>query len=206
MAYSNEIRIVMADDHLMFRQGLGRMLDACDGLSVAGESANGDDLLGLIAALNPDIAIVDISMPGPGPAAIVETLEKRGDRTRALALTMHMEPSYARELLAHGMSGYVVKEAAFDELIDAIFAVADGDQYLCRALIDDVKADRPLTDRELECLVGAANGKTAKMIASDLDITERTVRFHVSNICRKLGVHRRTEAVAEALKLKLISV
>ena len=196
----------MADDHLMFRQGLGRMLDAREGLSIAGECANGDDLLALIAALDPDVAIIDISMPGPGPAAIVEAIEDRGQRTRTLALTMHMEPAYARELLAHGMSGYVVKEAAFDELTDAIFAIADGDQYLCRALIDEAMADSPLTSREVECLIGAASGKTAKMIARDLGITERTVRFHVSNICRKLGVRRRTEAVAEALKLKLISV
>ena len=206
MDQREEIRIVMADDHLMFRQGLGRMLDAHEGLTIAGECANGDDLLGLIAALDPDIAIVDISMPGPGPAAIIETIETRGDRARTLALTMHMEPSFARELLAHGMSGYVVKEAAFDELLDAINAVAAGDQYLCRALLDEVEADTPLTEREMQCLEGAARGQTAKMIARDLNVTERTVRFHVSNICRKLGVQRRTEAVAEALKLKLIQV
>ncbi|MEM7268662.1 MAG: response regulator transcription factor [Pseudomonadota bacterium] len=206
MAEAQDIRIVMADDHLMFRQGLGRMLEAQDGLSIAGECANGDDLLKLVEALDPDVAIVDISMPGPGPAGIVDAMEERGDRARALALTMHLEPSYARELLAHGMCGYVVKEAAFDELIDAIHAVAEGDQYLCNALIDRAEAETPLTERELECLTLAARGQTAKMIARELDISERTVRFHVSNFCRKLSVQRRTEAVAEALRLGLIEV
>ena len=196
----------MADDHLMFRQGLGRMLEAQEGLSVAGECANGDDLLKLVEALNPDVAIVDISMPGPGPVGIVDAIAQSVTNAKTLALTMHLEPTYARELLAHGMSGYVVKEAAFDELIDAIRAVADGDQYLCHALIDHAGQESPLTDREIECLALAAKGKTAKMIARDLEISERTVRFHVSNLCRKMGVQRRTEAVAEAIRLGIIQI
>ncbi|MEM6933073.1 MAG: response regulator transcription factor, partial [Pseudomonadota bacterium] len=160
--------------------------------------------LGLIADQTPDVAIVDISMPGPGPAGIVDAMETSGTQCRAVALTMHFEPSYARQLLANGMSGYVVKEAAFDELVTAIRTVAEGDQYLCRVLVDLVPDEAPLTEREQECLAGAAGGMTAKMIARELGITERTVRFHISNICRKLGVQRRTEAVAEALRMGLI--
>ncbi|MEM8699713.1 MAG: response regulator transcription factor, partial [Pseudomonadota bacterium] len=116
----------------------------------------------------------------------------------------------ARELLALGMSGYVVKEAAFDELLTAIRAVAAGDQYLCRALIEPgpvtTETGMALTDREVTCLRHAAQGLTAKAIARELGITERTVRFHFSNLCRKFGVQRRSEAVADALRQQLISL
>ena len=202
---ANQIRVVMADDHQIFLDGLSRLLCADDRLRVDGTCTSGDALIKLVKAKKPHVAIIDISMPGPGPAGIVDAIDALGIDTKFLALTMHLEPSFARELLAHGMNGYVVKEAAFDELIDAILTVHRGDQYLCRTLIDNLPEDVLLTDREKECLAAAAKGQTAKMIARDLEITERTVRFHSANACRKLGVQRVTEAVAAALKLRLIS-
>ncbi len=206
MSENPDIRLVMADDHQMFLEGLENMLSLTAGFTVVGVCSDGDSLLAMVRDTDPDVAIVDISMPGPGPAGIVDALEAAGGRTKALALTMHLERSYARELLSHGMSGYVVKEAAFDELALAIRAVAGGDQYLCRAMIAEADESAALTERELQCLDAAAKGETAKMIAIDLGISERTVRFHVSNSCRKLGVQRRTQAVAEALRLGLISL
>ena len=197
MSDGSEIRLVMADDHQMFLEGLSNMLSSTEGFAVLGACADGDTLLQLVAEHQPDVAIVDISMPGPGPAGIVDALEAAGGGAKALALTMHLEPSYARELLSHGMSGYVVKEAAFEELAHAIRAVAAGDQYLCRAMLSEADAGASLTERELQCLSGAASGETAKMIANGLGISERTVRFHVSNACRKLGVQRRTQGIRD---------
>lgn len=198
------IRVVMADDHQMFLDGLERLLSGDERLQVAGTCADGDCLIGLISDTKPDVAIIDISMPGPGPAGILEQIEESAPDTKTLALTMHLEPSFARELMALGMNGYVVKEAAFDELIEAILTVAQGDQYLCQTLVETMSEETPLTDRERECLAGAARGQTAKMIAIELDITERTVRFHYANACRKMGVQRVTEAVAAAFKLRLL--
>ncbi|MEX0285418.1 MAG: response regulator [Paracoccaceae bacterium] len=200
----DKIRVVMADDHQMFLQGLERLLQSDPRLDVVATAADGDALLEIVKQTEPDLAIIDISMPGPGPAGIVEALELRGARTRTLALTMHFEPSYARELLANGMNGYVIKEAAFDELIDAIVTVHGGDQYLSRDLVEKAPVETLLTDRERACLTAAAQGMTAKMTARHLEITERTVRFHSANACRKLGVQRVTEAVAAALKANLI--
>ncbi|WP_420413912.1 response regulator [Roseibium sp.] len=201
----DKIRVVMADDHQMFLDGLSRLLSGDERLFVDGTCADGDSLIRLVSDKKPDVAIIDISMPGPGPAGILEQIDRLAQDTKTLALTMHLEPSFARELLALGMNGYVVKEAAFDELIEAILTVARGDQYLCRTLVEAMSEETPLTDRERECLAGAARGQTAKMIAIDLDITERTVRFHFANACRKMGVQRVTEAVAAAFKLRLLS-
>ena len=204
------IRIVIADDHQMFRQGLRRLLVSEDGLDLVGEAEDGHQLLELVAAHHPDVAIIDISMPGPGPEGILEQLEQDGSDCRALALTMHFEQSFAKEMLALGMSGYVVKEAAFDELVTAIRAVAGGDHYLCKALLEprspDEAAGVNLTEREMTCLRAAAEGLTGKMIARQIGITERTVRFHFSNICRKFGVQRRSEAVADALRQRIIAL
>lgn len=206
MSVKQVIRVVMADDHSMFRQGICRMFSLENDIAVVGECSDGEELLRLIDQLAPDVAVIDISMPGPGPVGILDALEASGAQCGALALTMHLEPSYARELMALGMNGYVVKDATFSELTDAVRAVSSGDQYLCSDLVDRAAAEKPLTERELECLRGAAKGGTAKMIARNLGITERTVRFHFSNACRKLGVQRRTAAVSEALRLGLIEL
>lgn len=202
---ADKISLVMADDHQIFLEGVSRLLGADDRLQILASCTDGDALIDLVRDLKPAVAIIDISMPGPGPAGIVKQLEGMAQDTKTLALTMHLEPSFARELLSLGMDGYIVKEAAFDELIDAIVTIHGGDQYLCRTLIDNLPDEAVLTDRERECLSAAARGQTAKMIARELDITERTVRFHFANACRKLGVQRVTEAVAAALKLHLIS-
>lgn len=209
---ASKIRVVMADDHQIFLDGLSRLLFNDQRIDVVGSCLNGDALIDMVRVQNPDIAIVDISMPGPGPAGIVDAieainlLEATQVSTRTVALTMHLEPSFARELLAHGMDGYVVKEAAYEELIEALLCVHRGDQYLCRSLVEATSHETPLTERERACLSGAARGQTAKVIALELNITERTVRFHFANACRKIGVQRLTEAIAAALKLNLISV
>jgi DNA-binding NarL/FixJ family response regulator len=205
------INIVIADDHQIFREGLARLLTSEKDISLIGEVDNGDDLLELVKEHDPDVAIIDISMPGPGADGIVNAIDAMDVKTETLALTMHLEPSLAQRLLALGISGYVIKEAAFDELVSGVKAVANGDQYICNAMlgrIEDNSSTRnlpSLTDREYECLQMAASGDTAKMIANKIGITERTVRFHFSNICQKFEVHRRSEAIALAIKSGILS-
>jgi len=208
---NSSISIVIADDHQIFREGLARLLASEEDIVLIGEVDNGDDLLELVREHNPDVAIIDISMPGPGVDGIINAIDDMGVKTEALALTMHLEPSLAKRLLALGISGYIIKEAAFDELVSGVKAVAGGDQYICHAMLnrmadsDSNKPLPPLTEREFECLNMAAEGATAKMIANEIGITERTVRFHFSNICQKFEVQRRSEAIALAVKSGILS-
>lgn len=204
MLSDRPVRIVIADDHAMFRQGVLRLFAAVDNVDVIADADNGDDLIKLIEQHQPDVAIVDISMPGPGATGIVEQVEKSSVDCKLIALTMHMEPSYAHELLRLGMSAYVIKDAAFDELLEAIDSVIEDEQYLSRQIVESSNQEPALTERELQCLRYTARGETGKHIARLLDISERTVRFHLSNACRKLGVQRRSQAVAVAIQRKLI--
>ncbi len=134
-ALPNPLRVVMADDHQIFLDGLARLLQSDTRIEVVGTCNDGDALKKLVQEHAPDVAIVDISMPGPGPAQILEAVDQVSPSTRTVALTMHLEPAYARELLAHGMNGYVVKEAAFDELTDALFAVSGGRPIFVKPLL-----------------------------------------------------------------------
>lgn len=206
MPEANILDLVIADDHAMVRQGIMRLFAGVADMRIIADTDNGDDLIELIRTLRPAVALVDISMPGPGPAGIAEQVDALGSTCRLLALTMHFEPSFAEELLTMGMAGYVIKDAAFDELLDAVRAVAGGDQYLSRELLSPTVSTRlpHLTGRERECLRLAANGETSDDIALRLGITERTVRFHVANSCQKLGVQRRSQAIVKAHKLKIL--
>ena len=158
----------------------------------------------LIKTLKPDMAIVDISMPGPGTAAIVDTVAAMDVNCGLLALTMHLEPAFATGLIKRGLAGYVIKDSAFEELLDAVRTVAGGGRYLSRRIAEVAVDMVELTPRELQCLKGVAEGLTNKMIARQIDVRERTVRFHLNNLCRKLGVQRRSQAVAVARRQGLL--
>lgn len=196
------IRIVIADDHQMFLDGIVRLLEGVGDIEIVGRGGNGDELLELITAHGPDIALADLSMPGPGLAAIIGRVQADGRACRIIALTMHLERSFALDMMSKGLCGYVTKDAVFSEVLDAIRRVADGETYLCRQIATqgNRQSSSPdlLTPREMQCLRLAAQGLTNKAIAQQLDISDRTAKFHLENICRKLGAKRRGEAVAKA--------
>ncbi len=198
------LRVVLADDHQMFTEGVAQLFATTSDMDLVAIVENGDDLLIAIDECRPDVAIVDISMPGPGLPAIIERVHESGVPCGLVALTMHLEAAFARDLLARGLAGYVLKDAAFREVQIAVRAVAKGNTYLSERVSDMVTADDPerdaLTQREMDCLRAAAEGLTNKTIARDLGITDRTVKFHFGNICKKLGAYRRGEAVAIARK------
>ncbi len=201
---SKALRVVVADDHRLFVEGIKTLFHNEPGISIVADTDNGDALLALIETLKPDVAIVDISMPGPGMAAIVDKVAAMDVRCGLLALTMHLEPAFASGLIKRGLAGYVIKDALFEELLDAVRTVAAGGQYVS-ARVAELQGDMiALTPRELQCLKGVAEGLTNKMIARQIDVGERTVRFHLNNLCRKLGVQRRSQAVAVARRQGLL--
>lgn len=202
------IRLVIADDQKMFAEGIAQLFSGDRDVTILARTDNGHDLLDLVKDHKPDMALVDVSMPGPGLPSILERVAAMDCDCRLIALTMHLDWSFAKNMMSNGLAGYVVKDAAFEELASAVRSVADGGQYLSRQvseqLENQIAGQDLLTPREMECLTGAAEGMTNKVIAQHLGISDRTVKFHFENICKKLNAYRRSEAVAQAGKLGLI--
>jgi DNA-binding NarL/FixJ family response regulator len=205
------ITIVAADDHSLFLDGLSSLLEISNGFKLLGVGGTGDELIHLIDQYSPDIALVDISMPGSKIEEIIKISEISSPNTQLIALTMHLEAYLAKSLLELGLSGYVLKENAFDELMEAIHQVHAGEQFLSSEIIEEIQrfesdeqTNPSLTKREKEVLINAAHGCSNKKIALLLNISERTVRFHISNSCIKLRANGRANAVAIAIEHSLI--
>jgi len=207
MNTTRPISLVIADDHKMFVQALQHLLGRSDAFKVLGVTDNGTDLIDLSERLKPDVALVDVSMPGTGCQKIAEEMIARANPTKLLALTMHMEPNLADLLIKQGFSGYVIKDEAFDELISAIQSVASGQTYMSKSILpqsETASSGLHLTPREVQCLKGAAEGMSNKAIAAQFAISERTVKYHFENILRKLNAGNRGEAVAISRRINLI--
>lgn len=204
----NELRVVIADDHHVFRMGLHRLLDSVPGISVVAEAA---DTPGAVAAArehDPDVAIIDLHMPGGGGVDATEQIRRQGLRTRVLVLTMHSEHAMVRQAVRAGARGYLLKDAEPDEIIRAVRAV-----HADQAIFDAAVADRmlaaltetgpanpfpQLTEREFDVLARLAAGQSNQAIAARIGISLKTVQNHVSNVLLKLGVADRAQAVAKA--------
>lgn len=208
------IKVVAADDHRLFLEGLDSLFQRIPNFSLIHTCEDGDTLLHLIEQDRPHIALIDLSMPGAGTEEIVKTVDENNWNTKLIALTMHHEPHYAQQLLKLGLSGYVLKDEAFDELNNAISAVQSDEQFISPSLTKlIIEANRKkkaelslLTSREIEVLENAAKGQSNKEIARSIDISERTVRFHISNCCLKLEAQGRSNAVAKAMQMELIKL
>jgi DNA-binding NarL/FixJ family response regulator len=202
------IKVVAADDHCIFLEGVKSLFLSSPSISMLETCSEGEQLLTLISKHHPDIALVDISMPGPGIENIVESVSALDVKTKLIALTMHLEAGRASRLFALGLSGYVLKDDAFEQLELAILAVASGDEYISPRMVSEMKGAEDenvsLTARELEVLQYLAEGLINKTIAEEMGVSERTVRFHISNCCLKLRANRRSGVVAKALQMNLI--
>ena len=204
------ITIVIADDHAIFRQGLLQLLGSDKRFSLLGEADNGTQLLELIDAIRPDVAIVDVSMDGPGVAGICQHVAKQELVTKVIVLTMHQSVSMARHLLSSGAVGYVLKKNAFDDLRTAIVRVGAGETFvspaLAVALIQNLGThSATMTQRELEVVRLVASGHTNRRIARQLSISVKTVETHRARAMQKLDVHSAAELVRCAVNLGLIS-
>ncbi len=199
------IRILIADDHSLIRAGLRALLQGTSDITVVGEVDDGISVLGQVAALEPDIVLMDISLPGVSGIEATRQLRLISPRTRVLALTVHEDEAMLREMLRAGAYGYILKRADDSELIKAIRFVSQGDMYiypsLTSALMKDFsphgKAERDteptLTMREIDVLLLLARGYTNRQIAEELHLSPRTVEGHRSNLVSKLGLKSRVE-------------
>ncbi|WP_434353054.1 response regulator transcription factor [Psychrobacter sp. HD31] len=204
------ITLIVADDHQIFLDGLSVLFDKLPWTELQGSANNGSDTLSLIKTFQPDVALVDLSMPGTSIDELILFIEDNQMDTKVIALTMLNDAYRANQLLQLGLNGYVVKDNAFEDLLEAIQEVNSGGQFISPFLIETVSelqnhsTDIKLTNREREILKCIINGDLNKQIAHQLGITERTVCFHLANCFVKLGVSNRTQAVTFAIKNQII--
>jgi DNA-binding NarL/FixJ family response regulator len=186
-------RVVLVDDHSVVRAGLRHLLESDPSVTVVGEAATAAAGVQRVATLQPDLVILDVSMPGASGLAVIGRMREVSANTRVLILSMHADSEYLRESERLGASGYVLKDDAATELPDAIAALRRGERYTSAKLStpahEDSGSPQALTPRERDVLRGIANGKTNKEIASEYGISHRTVETHRENIMRKLAVH-----------------
>lgn len=209
-----QIRVLIADDHRILREGLRSLLSECEDLEVVGEAADGREAVDLCAKHVPDVVLMDLHMPGLGGLEATLEIRRETPRVRVLVLTQYEDREYVRRLLAAGASGFVLKRAAGAALVDAIRAVHRGGLVLDPEVARDVvtSAGRPqrgdpfeaLTDREKQVFKLIAEGRSSKEVATMLDISVKTAMTHREHLMGKLQVHNRTELVRLAVKLGVV--
>jgi DNA-binding NarL/FixJ family response regulator len=205
------LRILLADDHLTMRHGLKLLIDSQPDMTVVAEASNGDSAVQGALALSPDIVVMDISMPGTNGLAATRTLKQLQPDAAIVVLTRHGDEAYLQEFLRAGVAGYVLKQSASAELLQAIRAVAGGGQYLDSSLTARVtdaflskkgrvsKSPAALTERESEVLRLIATGYSYKEIAARLSVSVKTVDAHKVNAMRKLDLNGRIDIVKYAV-------
>ncbi|NWF83597.1 MAG: response regulator transcription factor [Bryobacteraceae bacterium] len=210
---AKKIRIMLADDHSVVRQGFRRILETQPDMEIVGEASNGREAVQLAAELKPDLVVMDVAMPELNGIEATRRLSEASDRTRVLALSMHKDAVYVREILRAGARGYLLKDAFDSDLVSAVRAVARGEGYLSPAVSEAVLADYRqhvtdpidlLSSREREVLQMIAEGKTNKEIAGVLNLSVYTVDAHRSRIMEKLNLHSTGELVRFAVRKGLI--
>jgi DNA-binding NarL/FixJ family response regulator len=203
LTQASNIRVILADDHHLVRQGIRSLLDKAGDIEVVGEASDGQHALRLVARLEPDVLVADVAMPRMDGLQAVERVRSVQGATRTVVLSMYADETLVRQALRNGASGYVLKDAVTDELLLAIRAAHRGDLYLSpgisRVLVNDLLAaegeGRPptrferLTPRERQVLQLVTEGHTNAAIAQQLQISAKTVEKHRSNLMAKLEVH-----------------
>src|SRR5258706_6268611 len=212
-ATSKKIRILLADDHAVVRAGFRMILAAHADMDIIGEAGDGRSVIEQAEKLRPDVVVMDVAMPGLNGIEATRRLAEAHPHTRVLALSMHKDSVYVREMLRAGARGYLLKDSIDSDLIDAVRAVARGDAYLSPAISDGVLSDYRrhvsdpldlLTTREREVLQLIAEGKTNKDIACLLKLSVYTVDSHRGRIMEKLNLHSTSELVRFAMRSGIV--
>lgn len=211
------IKVMIADDHVMIREGIRQLLEFDGNIKVIAEAGDGIECLEKLKVVRPDVLLLDINMPNKNGIEVLERMRNRSYNTKVLILTVHNEVEYLLRAVDIGVNGYILKDSGSAELKRAIAAVINGESYIQPSLIpmlnskliarDNDKAKiKSMTKRELEVLIQVASGKFNREIALNLDISERTVKNHISNIFKKIDVSDRTQAAVFAIRNDIIRV
>ena len=211
------IKIMITDDHSMIREGLKNLLELDGDIKVICEAENGEDCLEKLKTVTPDVLLLDINMPKMNGLEVLKKLKDNKSKVKVLVLTVHNETEYLMKAVEIGINGYVLKDSESAELKKAIFTVAEGESYIQPSLIPalnakmietnkDAEKIKSLTKRELDVLKLLAVGMYNKEVGKRLEISERTVKNHVSNIFKKLGVTDRTQAAVFAIRNNLVQI
>ncbi len=212
-----KIRVMIADDHSLVREGIKQLLEFDGSIEVISEASDGKECLEKLREEIPDVLLLDINMPGKNGLDVLSEIKEKRYNVRVLILTVHNEVEYLLKAVDMGVDGYILKDSKSAELKKAIQAVLSGENYIQASLIPalnnrlanrDIDKDKieSLTGRELEVLIKVANGMLNKEIATNLNISERTVKNHVSNIFKKIDVSDRTQAAVFAIKNNIIKL
>ena len=211
------VKIMITDDHSMIREGLKSLLELDGDIEVIAEAENGEECLQKLLSVKPDVLLLDINMPKMNGIEVLKTLKDAKSKVKVLVLTVHNETEYLMKAVEIGINGYVLKDSESAELKKAIFTIYDGENYIQPSLIpalnskmiekneDEIKLES-LTKRELQVLKELAVGKFNRDIAKEMEISERTVKNHISSIFKKLDVTDRTQAAVFAIRNNLISI
>lgn len=211
------INVLLVDDHSMVREGIKQLLELDGDIKVIGEAGDGQTCLELIEKIKPDVVLLDINMPVMNGLQVLEALHKEKSKQKVLILTIHNEVEYLFRAIEIGVSGYVLKDSESSILKKAIYAVHNGENYIDMTLLpilkekqylDELKQEKgkPLSSKEKEVLCYLAEGLYNKEIALKMNISEKTIKNHVSNIFKKIGVADRTQAAVYAIKHKYVEL
>ena len=214
------MRIVIADDHTLFRQGIGSLLSTEQGIQVVGEASNGMEAVDQCTRLRPNLVLMDISMPGLSSFEAARQIKKTRPETKILFLSMYNHEDYLAQALESGASGYLVKNTPAPQLIAAIAEVGRGGTHLSPQMLSHLVEDfrgrvkgegkisrsSTLTSREVEVLKYLAEGQSVKEIAGALDLAVKTIEAHKFNLMRKLDIHNKTQLVHYAIQKKIIQL
>ena len=210
---SKAVKVVVADDHVIVRDGLKLILDTAEEIHIVGVAADGEEALKLVAEHEPDVVLMDLRMPNMDGLSAIEHINEDNPEIAVVILTTYSEDDMVLRALQLGAKGYVLKDVTRESLIDTILAAARGETLLSAQVMEKIVAstqggadraagkagiDNTLTEREQQVLEAAAAGKTNKGIAFDLGISDRTVKAHLKSVYEKLGVDSRAAAIATA--------
>lgn len=211
----DKIEIIIADDHMMIREGLKQLLELDGTMKVIVEANDGEECLNLLnKKIHPDILLLDINMPKKNGIEVLEYIKQNKIPVKVLILTVHNEVEYLLKAVDIGIDGYLLKDSSYDELKEAIDVVISGNTYIQPSLLpalnesmEDYALDKEkiecLTKRELDVLRLISEGCSNKKISDELTISERTVKNHISHIFRKINVEDRTQAAVFAIRNKI---
>ena len=211
------IKVMLTDDHALMREGIKHLLEFDGSIEVIEEASDGIECLQKLEKIHPDILLLDINMPEMNGIEVLEELKRREDPLKVLILTVHSEVEYLVKAVDIGVNGYILKDSGSSELKQAINVIMSGESYIQPSLLPalnsrlinrDVDQDKlqTLTKRELEILTQVAGGMFNKEIAVNLNISERTVKNHISNIFRKIDVSDRTQAAVFAIRNNIVKL